>query len=152
MISIIREQDPEAVRTILAALPDWFGIPSANEHYVRAAGEKESYLARVDGAVVGAALVDRHFPQTGEIHLIAVLPERHGGGVGSALLEAIEEDLRGDGAQLLEVKTVGESFEDPGYAATRAFYAARGFLPLEEMTDYDWDGPTLIMVKLLSPS
>ena len=100
--------------------------------------------------MVGAALVDRHFPQTGEIHLIAVRPEHHGSGVGSALLSAVESDLRADGAALLEVKTVGASFEDPGYAATRAFYAARGFLPLEEMTDYDWDGPTLIMVKPLA--
>lgn len=149
-ITVVRAQDPEAVRAILAALPDWFGIPSANEHYVRAAAEKTSYLARVDGAVVGAALVDRHFPQTGEIHLIAVRPEHHGSGVGSALLSAVESDLRADGAALLEVKTVGASFEDPGYAATRAFYAARGFLPLEEMTDYDWDGPTLIMVKPLA--
>lgn len=47
------------------------------------------------------------------------------------------------------VKTVGASFEDEGYAATRAFYEARGFLPLEEISDLDWHGPTLIMVKAL---
>lgn len=146
---ITRGQDPEGTRRILAALPDWFGIPEANEHYVRAAGEKDSYLARVDGATVGVALVDRHFPETAEIHLIAVAPEHHGTGVGSALVAALEADLLADGVRLLEVKTVGASFEDEGYAATRAFYLARGFLPLEEREQLDWDGPTLILVKPL---
>lgn len=147
--TIVRGNDPEAARRILTALPDWFGIPSANEHYVRAAAEKVSYLARVGGHTVGVALTDRHFPQTAEIHLIAVAPEHHGHGVGSALLAAVEEDLRADGVRLLEVKTVGASYEDAGYAATRAFYEARGFLPLEEIEDLDWAGPTLILVKPL---
>ena len=131
IIRVVRDRDPDATRRILAALPDWFGIPEANEHYVRAASEKASYLARVDSRTVGVALLDRHFPTTGEIHLIAVAPQVHGTGVGSALLAAIEADLVSDGVRLLEVKTVGPSWEDEGYAATRAFYAARGFLPLE---------------------
>ncbi|NLG21346.1 MAG: GNAT family N-acetyltransferase [Actinomycetales bacterium] len=148
-LTITRGQDPEATRRILAGLPSWFGIPAANEHYVTAAGEKDSYLARVGGATVGVALVDRHFPETAEIHLIAVAPEHHGSGVGSALVDALESDARADGARLLEVKTVGPSHDDEGYAATRAFYLARGFLPLEEFQRLDWDGPTVIMVKPL---
>ncbi|USQ78774.1 GNAT family N-acetyltransferase [Ornithinimicrobium faecis] len=148
-ITITRGNDPEATRRILGGLPDWFGIPAANEHYVSAAAEKDSYLARVEGSTVGVALIDRHFPDTGEIHLIAVAPEHHGTGVGSALVTAIEHDLRTDGARLLEVKTVGPSHDDAGYAATRAFYAARGFLPLEEIRGLEWDGPLVIMVKPL---
>lgn len=148
-LTITRGNDPEATRRILGALPDWFGIPAANEHYVTAAATKDSYLAQVEGTTVGVALVDRHFPVTAEIHLIAVAPEHHGSGAGSALLAEIEQDLREDGTRLLEVKTVGESYQDDGYADTRAFYAARGFLPLEEFEGLDWDGPTVIMVKPL---
>lgn len=148
-VTVSRGNDPEATRRILANLPAWFGIPEANEHYVTAAATKDSYLAQLGGVTVGVALVDRHFPTTGEIHLIAVDPGQHGTGAGSALLAALEHDLRTDGARLLEVKTVGASFEDEGYAATRAFYLARGFLPLEEVEGLDWDGPTLIMVKPL---
>jgi GNAT superfamily N-acetyltransferase len=149
-ITITRANDPEATGRILAALPDWFGIPEANEHYVRAAATKQSYLARVEDSTVGVALIDRHFPQTGEIHLIAVAPEHHRSGVGSALVAAVEADLRADGARLLEVKTVGASHDDAGYADTRHFYEGRGFLPLEEITNLDWDGPTLILIKPLS--
>ncbi len=148
-LTITRGNDPEATRRILGALPDWFGIPSANEHYVSAAASKDSYLAQFGGTTVGVALVDRHFAQTAEIHLIAVAPEHHGSGAGSALLAAIEHDLREDGAQLLAVKTVGPSYADDGYAATRAFYTARGFLPVEEIEGLDWDGPTVIMIKPL---
>ncbi|AXH94793.1 N-acetyltransferase [Ornithinimicrobium avium] len=121
-ITVTRGNDPGAVRRILASLPDWFGIPEANEHYVRAGARLPGYLASVDDRVVGVALVD-----------------------------ALEEDLRADGAQVLQVKTVGASFEDEGYAATRAFYEARGFLPLQEVDGLDWDGPTLVMVKPLRP-
>lgn len=148
-VTIVRENDPAAAARILGELPAWFGLPAANAHYIEAAAIKASYLAQVDGSTVGLALVDRHFPETAEIHLIAVAPEWHGRGVGTALVEAIEEDVSRDGARLLEVKTVGASYEDEGYAATRAFYEARGFLSLEEMSELDWDGPTLIMVKPL---
>lgn len=148
-VTIVRENDPAAAARILDELPAWFGLPAANAHYIEAAAIKASYLAAVDGSTVGLALVDRHFPETAEIHLIAVAPEWHGRGVGTALVEAIEEDVTRDGARLLEVKTVGASYEDEGYAATRAFYEARGFLSLEEMSELDWDGPTLIMVKPL---
>lgn len=148
-VTISRRQDPDAVRRILGALPSWFGIPEANEHYARAASAKTSYLALIDDEVVGVALIDRHFPTTGEIHLIAVTPDYHGSGVGTALVAAVERDLIADGACLLEVKTVGPSYRDQGYEATRAFYASRGFLPLEEVEGLDWDGPTVIMVKPL---
>lgn len=148
-LTVTRGNDPEAVRRILGSLPDWFGIPEANEHYVGAAARLPGYLASSGGEVVGVALVERHFRQSAEIHLVAVAREHHGQGVGTALLHAAEHDLVADGAQLLQVKTVGASFEDEGYAATRAFYAARGFLPLQEFDALDWDGPTLVMVKPL---
>jgi GNAT superfamily N-acetyltransferase len=147
--TIERRHDPTAVARILQALPSWFGIPEANDHYVRAAGDKVSYLARVHDEVVGVALLDRHFPETAEIHLLAVSPERHGQGIGTAIVAAVEADLRHDGAVLMMVKTVGPSHEHLGYAATRAFYRATGFLPLEEIEGLDWGGPTVIMVKPL---
>ena len=104
-----------------------------------------SYLAidDDDGAddVIGVALLDRHFPEAGEIHLIAVERARHRGGAGRALVAAIENDLRADGARLMSVHTAGPSFDDPHYAETRRFYLAQGFIPLEEHTGLDWDGP-----------
>ena len=48
------------------------------------------------------------------------------------------------------MKTFGPSGDSEEYERTRAFYAALGFLPLEERTDiWDEDNPCLISVKPL---
>lgn len=149
MPTIERRSDPAAVNRILRALPSWFGVEEAIRAYVRAAADKPGYVATQGGHVIGVALVQRHTPLSAELHLIAVCPEARGRGVGSSLVEAIETDLRHEGVRLLEVKTVGPSYRDEGYAATRAFYEARGFVPLEELDNIDWTGPTLFLVKPL---
>jgi hypothetical protein len=48
--------------------------------------------------------------------------------------------------------TLGPSHPDPGYAGTRAFYAAMGFRPVEERHDVWPDNPCLVMVKPLIPT
>jgi GNAT superfamily N-acetyltransferase len=148
-LEVVRRQDPAAVRDILASVPEWFGIPEANAHYVDDAGRLPSYLA-VDGhEVVGVSLLTEHFPQSRELHLIAVRRDRHRQGIGKALLAAVEEDLRADGVRILEVHTLGPSDTDEGYARTREFYLAQGFVAMNELQRIDWDGPTLILVKPL---
>jgi GNAT superfamily N-acetyltransferase len=105
---------------------------------------------RRHGAVVGVLLTERHFPVTAEIHLLLVEPGSHRRGVGRALLAAAEADLRADGVRLLEVKTLGPSYPSEPYARTRRFYAATGFLPVEELHGL-WPGnPCLVLVKPLA--
>ena len=154
------EQDPDTVDRLLRLLPDWFGIESANAHYVLKARELPTYLARpmpsspVPGPVdrpVGVLLAARHFPESAEIYLMGVEPALHRQGIGRALVEALEADLLADGVDLLQVKTLGPSLPDDNYERTRRFYARMGFWPLEEILDL-WPGnPCLIMVKALQP-
>lgn len=148
-IEVVRRHDPDAAREILASLPEWFGIPEATTSYVEDAGRVPSYLA-VDGdEVVGLALLNEHFPQSRELHLIAVRRDRHREGIGRLLLDAIESDLRESGVRILEVHTVGPSSESGEYARTREFYLATGFVAMNELRRIDWNGPTLILVKPL---
>jgi GNAT superfamily N-acetyltransferase len=142
------------VERLLALLPTWFGIPASNASYIENSRHLPTYLARPasDPAAVpaGALLIRRHFPGAAEIDLMLVDPGLHRSGIGRALVRAAEADLIADGCELLQVKTLGPSHPDAGYALTRQFYAAVGFRPLEELTDL-WgpDNPCLILVKTL---
>jgi len=150
---IVYERDPHAVRRLLEALPDWFGDPEAIDNYVADAGDESfvSVLSRDANGVSGVALVRRHFPESAELHLIAVNPHARGNGIGRSLVERVALDLAADGCTMLSVHTVGPSFENEPYAQTRAFYRSVGFLPLEEHSGLDWAGPTLILVRYLGP-
>jgi ribosomal protein S18 acetylase RimI-like enzyme len=147
-------QSPETVGRLLGLLSAWFGIESSNAHYIDVAADLPTYLAwpQVDAAAepAGVLLAARHFPRAAEIYLMAVDPALHRRGVGRALVEALERDLVADQVRLLQVKTLGPSHPDPGYARTRMFYQGMGFAPLEEIADL-WPGnPCLIMVKVLA--
>lgn len=155
-VLIIRDRtDPDAVERLLRSLPEWFGIEQAIRDYVRDAHTMTTYLAVPAGAQpersqpAAAMLVTRHFPESAEIHLMAVAPEQHRRGIGRALVRELERDLAAEGVSLLQVKTLGPSHPDHHYQRTRAFYTAMGFLPLQELPDL-WPGnPCLIMVKPL---
>lgn len=134
---------------LLNLLPSWFGIPEANAEYVASAGRMSGLVALAGAEPIGVLLYRRHFPHAAEVHLMAVAPSWHRQGVGRALVSAIETRLGAVGVRLLQVKTLGASDPDAGYARTRAFYQSVGFLSLEE-TRALWAGtPCLIMVKSL---
>jgi GNAT superfamily N-acetyltransferase len=107
------------------------------------------WVAREGDDVVGFLALTAHRDWSRELHEMGVLPDHHGKGAGRALVAAAEEAARTEGIRWLLVKTLGPSHPDPGYAATRAFYLACGFEPLEELADL-WPGnPALLMVKPL---
>lgn len=141
---------PDAVRSLLRLLPDWFGIESAVEGYVDDAGRMQTVAARDDAEhIVAVLLLAEHDPGCPEVHLMAVHPVWHRRGVGSALLRTAEHLARSAGEGLLSVKTLGPSRPHAGYDRTRAFYLGAGFLPVEEFLDL-WPGnPALVLVKPL---
>ena len=142
--------DPDAVASLLHGLPEWFGLADATAAYVEAARTMPTVLAHDEGIVVGALLWTLHFPTAAEVHLMTVETSRHRRGIGTALLECVEEALRLDGVRYLQVKTLGPSYADDEYERTRRFYEARGFVALEEMFGiWPEDNPKLIMVKAL---
>ena len=135
--------------TLLTQLPAWFGIPEANAEYVNVARTLPGLVAHADDEPVGVLVFRRHFTEAAEIHLMAVSPGLHRQGVGRALVDRLATDLRRDGCEVLQVKTLGPSHPDPGYVATRKFYRAVGFLPLEELKGFWSRNPCLLMVRKL---
>ena len=67
---------------------------------------------------------------------LAVAPARQGAGHGTALVAEAESQLRDWGGRLLIVETAGTA----DYAATRDFYARRGFTREAVLRDFYADG------------
>ena len=135
---------------ILRSLPDWFGIEEAIVQYVADIDHLPTFLARDGDEVAGFLSLKQHNPYSAEVYVMAVRQEMHRKGLGQALVAQAEEWLRDQGVEYLQVKTLGPSHSDPGYARTRAFYLAVGFRPLEEFGQiWDEKNPCLIMVKQL---
>ncbi|MHB8339635.1 MAG: GNAT family N-acetyltransferase [Mycobacteriales bacterium] len=131
----IRDQPTGAgqvCRTILRALPGWFGIEGAVKNYVAVADRSPTVIASLDGADVGVLTVVQHSPYAAEVYLMAVLPEHHRRGIGRKMLRHVEIALAHSGAEFLQVKTLSATRPHEGYDRTRAFYLSYGFRPLEE--------------------
>lgn len=133
---------------ILRRLPKWFGIQEAILDYEREIEHLPTYLAKTNGNVLGFLSLKQHNPYSAEIRVMAVHPSAQRGGIGRALVAAAEIHVRGLGVEYMQVKTLGPSRPDEGYARTRAFYEALGFRPLEEFKQiWDENNPCLLMVK-----
>ena len=68
---------------------------------------------------------------TYDLYWMAVEPALQGAGIGTALLQEMEHRLAGV-ARLIVIETAGR----PDYAATRAFYQARGYRPVSIIPDF----------------
>jgi GNAT superfamily N-acetyltransferase len=148
---VVELADPaERSRTcdrILRSLPEWFGIAEAVDAYVRDVAALPT-LAYDDA---GFLSLKAHGRYAAEIYVMGVLRERQGQGIGTALVEAAEDRLRGAGVEYLQVKTLGPSRPSEHYELTRRFYEKVGFRPLEEIHGLWSEGnPCLLMVKRLA--
>jgi GNAT superfamily N-acetyltransferase len=136
---------------IFQQVPEWFSIISAVRRYLREMRTEPSFLAKMNGQIVGFLTLKWHFDVSAEVLAMAVLPLFHGRGIGTRLMNAAEQWLQSQQVQFLQVKTLGPSHPDPHYGQTRSFYRSMGFRPLEELADY-WGpaNPCLIMIKQLA--
>lgn len=135
---------------ILRALPAWFGIEEATQHYIEQTDVLPTFVAWDGDRAVGFLTFKRHSDAAAEIIVMGVRPTWHRQGVGRALLAAAEAELAAQGVRFLQVKTLSARHPDAGYAKTRAFYAAVGFVPLEEFPAlWGEENPCVLLIKYL---
>ena len=138
---------PQAhVERILRSLPQWFGIEASLMEYVADSGRFPTFFAE-SAQPVGFLTVRQHFIGSWEVHCVAVHAAHRGQGVGRHLHQAVERWLQGQGAQVLQVKTLAAEHPSPEYAETRRFYEALGYVPLEVFPTL-W-GPKLPVLQLV---
>jgi GNAT superfamily N-acetyltransferase len=151
--SMIRQLDPTdavACDAIIAGLPQWFGNADGIRECAEAVRSSDGLVADEGQGPVAFLTFESRFPSTVEITWMAVGDGRRDQGVGTALIDALADRLRGEGVRLLLAKTLSDR-EDPGaeYAATRAFYLARGFVPVMELDIWGPENPCQLLAKPL---
>lgn len=141
--------DREAVlATVRAAelLPDEGVAEVAGELDAQIAGEPgagEWLVDRVASGVAGVAFFapERMTDRTWNLLMLAVHPDHQGQGRGSALVRAVERDLRSRGARLLVIETSGV----PDFAGQRQFYTHLGYAQQGWVEDFYADGDAKVM-------
>jgi len=134
-IKELRSNQDKVVRYVLRELPEYFGNENAVKQYGEDAKQPQSTtFAAVmeDGEKAGFATLVMNSESTAEIWVMAVLPEFHRQGIGSALLEKVHGECRREGRQFIMAKTLGPSASDENYLKTFAFYRKNGYSMLVE--------------------
>ncbi len=133
-IQIVRidstQQKSAIARSILEALPDWFGIEEATEMYIRESGEQVFFAALEEDRPVGFLTLKETGRATAELAVMGVRREYHRQGIGRKLFEAAKAEARDLGYAFMQVKTV-QMGRYPDYDATNRFYLSLGFREFE---------------------
>ena len=132
---MIREiQEPaekqKITRTILEALPDWFGIEESREGYIKESANLPFFAAFDGEQPIGFLCLKETGKETVELCAMGVLQEYHRKGIGRALFEKAKEAAVRMGYSFMQVKTVQMGrYED--YDRTNRFYLSLGFKEFE---------------------
>lgn len=153
-VQAVTAKKDRVVEEVLSDLPTWFGIPASTAAYVQRAETLDMFACLApDGTAVGFLSLVETSAFAVEIHVMGVKRDWHRLGIGGALIEAAIGYAVSKNARFLTTKTIAATKSDENYAATRAFYEAVGFLPVEEFpTLWGHGNPCLFMVHPLDRS
>ncbi|MDF2964940.1 MAG: Acyl-CoA N-acyltransferase [Rickettsiaceae bacterium] len=128
-------------RQITQDLPEYFGLPEANEHYAIGVRSRINFAVRVDGRYVGLLSLEFPYPNNGNIYWMAVMRDYHRCGIGKKLISAACVYAKEIGASTMSVETLASSEADENYLKTYNFYKANGFQPLFNLKPggYEWN-------------
>lgn len=136
-------------RSVLEALPDWFGIPEAREAYIQDSFDKIFFCAYDQEAPVGFLYLKQTGKDTVELAVMGVLKAYHRKGIGKALFENAKKAAHKTGFSFIQVKTV-QMGHYANYDQTNLFYLSLGFKELEVLpTLWDEWNPCQIYIMAL---
>jgi ribosomal protein S18 acetylase RimI-like enzyme len=147
-------QDLEACVGILVRLPDHF-TPDTHDLLRKRFRDHRAWVAVEGTEIIGFMLIERRYAATAEITFAAVLPDRRGAGIGTALLDAVVASVAEEGLAILEVKTLDASADYEPYVATRGFWESRGFIQIDcidPLPGWQPGNPSAIYVAALKPT
>lgn len=151
MIRIVtdREMKQRIARSILEALPEWFGIPESREDYIRESAD-ETMIASFEGNTPnGFICMKETGKDTVELAVLGVRKENHRQGIGRSMFEIAKKMAADEGYSFIQVKTVQMGrYEE--YDRTNRFYLSLGFKEFEVMPAlWDENNPCQIYVMAI---
>ena len=135
--------------SILRDLPQWFGIEAAIIEIEKNLATLDGFVAEFEGDIVGFVGLKRYGRFSIELDIMAISPQLRRRGIGTLLLQHVETYATIEDTKILHLKTLAPSDPDPNYAETRAFWEARGFIPMDADERWGPDNPCQIMAKPL---
>ena len=150
IIQVENNKEKEMIsRTILEALPDWFGIPEAREEYIVNSVNRQLFAAVKEEKTIGFLCLKQTGKDTVEVSVMGVLKEFHRHGIGRKLFMKAREKAIKDGFSFIQVKTVQMGQYD-NYDNTNKFYISLGFKEFEIFpTLWDECNPCQVYVMAL---
>lgn len=131
IIQVENNKEKEMIsRTILEALPDWFGLPEAREEYIVNSVNQQFFAAVKEEKPIGFLCLKQTGKDTVEVAVMGVLKEFHRHGIGRKLFMKAKEKAIKDGFSFIQVKTVQMGQYD-NYDNTNKFYISLGFKEFE---------------------
>ena len=128
IIQVENNKEKEMIsRTILEALPDWFGLPEAREEYIVNSVNQQFFAAVKEVKTIGFLCLKQTGKDTVEVSVMGVLKEFHRHGIGRKLFMKAREKAIKDGFSFIQVKTV----QMGQYDNTNKFYISLGFKEFE---------------------
>lgn len=130
-----------AVRHVLRTLPMYFGDKRAIPFYSEQASAVKNYSlgAYLNARQVGIVVLRSSTDDTGEIAVLAIVPEHQSVGLGTVLLDRAEQEAIRRGHKCVIAATVGPKQKDPNFMRTLRFYERHNYRMLAEF-DYMWPG------------
>ncbi|MBQ6559727.1 MAG: GNAT family N-acetyltransferase [Erysipelotrichaceae bacterium] len=147
--TVIDETEKQQIaRSVLEALPDWFGNPEAREDYILKSTDLPFFAAYDEERPIGFLCLKETGKDTVELCVMGVLKDYHRKGAGKTLVEKAKEEAIKLDYSFFQVKTVQMGiYED--YDATNRFYRALGFKEFEVFPSF-WDEKNPCQVYVMS--
>ena len=143
-----QQEKQHIVRSVLEALPEWFGVEESREEYIRKSAGLPLFAAYDKERPVGFICLQQTGKDTAEICVMGVLEEYHRHGIGRALFARAKDLAVQHGYSFLQVKTV-QMGKYSDYDDTNRFYISLGFKEFE-VFPLLWDEQNPCQVYVMS--
>lgn len=146
----LTKKEKSQIDEVLHALPDWFGIESATQEYVKNSLDYPVLGCMLQERLVGFVSLKQTSKETMELYVMGILPSFQHMSIGTRLIQDVMQYANTQGIHYLQVKTLSPEVKNPHYLNTYAFYRKLGFHDLEVLPLWDDWNPCLIMIQKVS--